>query len=378
MNLKRYLGKIQNKIKEVKPKQEPNVVEEVEHKVVEEIHASVKKTLNFVDPKKDPHEYLKRYLKEPKYKDWFNRNYPDYKIVNIDEELDGSNPKSLTTIQNCDNYRYIKGNITDYNLMTKLITNCDVIINFAAESHVDRSIYDARPFFDSNILGAFTILEILKKQKRRLIQISTDEVFGNLKTGTASEDSRLNPSSPYSSSKASAELLINSYIITYNVDALITRCSNNYGPRQFLEKLIPKTIILADQNHKIPIYNKGKGIRDWIYVDDHIEAILKVLHDGKCGESYNISSNEEFDVVTVVRKILSIMGKSQDNFEFAEDRPGHDDRYSMISSKIRKEFGWSPKIDFDKGLQMTVDWYLKNRDWWKDCDMNKLTHFQWT
>jgi len=306
------------------------------------------------------------------------KNYPDYKIINIDAELLGSNHQSLSYIENSRNYRFVKGNITDLPLMDKLINECDQIINFAAESHVDRSISNAKPFIDSNILGTFTILEILKRQKKRLIQISTDEVFGDLKIGSAVEDSKLNPSSPYSSSKAAAELLVNSYIITYGINAVITRCTNNYGPRQFIEKLIPKTIILADQNRKIPLYNKGKGVRDWIHVDDHCAAISKIIHDGVDGEKYNIAGENELDVFTVVRKILEIMGKPSDYFEYALDRPGHDDRYSMDCSKIKNTLGWRPVIDFDQGLADTVHWYLDNRKWWSEFDQRIFDGYQWT
>lgn len=305
------------------------------------------------------------------------KNYPNYEITNIDDELLGSNHESLIDIENSGNYRFVKGNITNLPLMEKLIQECDQIINFAAESHVDRSIANARPFIDSNILGTFTILEILKRQKKRLVQISTDEVFGDLKSGSAVEDSKLNPSSPYSSTKASAELLVNSYIITYGVNAIITRCTNNYGPRQFIEKLVPKTIILADQNKKIPIYNNGKGVRDWIHVDDHCAAISKVIHDGVNGEKYNIAGQNELDVLTVVKKILSIMGKSPDDFEFAENRPGHDDRYSMDSTKIKHALGWKPVIDFDQGLTDTVKWYLDNRKWWSGFNLSILDGYQW-
>ena len=305
------------------------------------------------------------------------KNYPNYKIINIDDELLGSNHASLVDIKNSEKYRFVKGNITDFPLMEKLIQECDQIINFAAESHVDRSIANARPFIDSNILGTFTILEILKHQKKRLVQISTDEVFGDLKFGSAIEDSKLNPSSPYSSTKASAELLINSYIITYGVNAIITRCTNNYGPRQFIEKLVPKTIILADQNKKIPIYNNGKGVRDWIHVNDHCAAISKVIHDGVDGEKYNIAGQNELDVLTVVKKILSIMGKSPDDFEFAENRPGHDDRYSMDPTKIKHTLGWKPAIDFDQGLTDTVKWYTDNRKWWSGFNLGILDGYQW-
>jgi len=275
------------------------------------------------------------------------KNYPTYEIINIDDEISGSNHLSLKDIQNNKNYTFVKGNITDYNLMEKLISKCDLIVNFAAESHVDRSIANARPFIDSNIMGTFTILELLKNYKsKRLIQISTDEVFGDLKSGSATEDFKLNPSSPYSSSKASAELLVNSYIITYGINAIITRCTNNYGPRQHPEKLIPKIIILADQNKKIPIYNNGNGVRDWIHVEEHCKAISKILHNGVSGEYYNISAKNELNVLTIVQKILSIMKKPSDGYVFAENRPGHDDRYSLNSSKLQDSLGWKPHIEF--------------------------------
>jgi dTDP-glucose 4,6-dehydratase len=305
------------------------------------------------------------------------RQFPDFDIVNLDDELEGSNRLSLIDIENSKNYRFVKGNITDKALMEKLILDCDQIINFAAESHVDRSIANAKPFIESNILGVFTILELLKKHDKKFIQISTDEVFGDLKTGSAVEYSCLNPSSPYSSSKASAELLINSYITTYGIRANITRCTNNYGPRQFIEKLIPKVIVLADQNKKIPIYNHGRGIRDWMHVDDHCNAIHSVMLDGTDGEKYNISSGNELDVLSVVQRILSIMGKSKDDYEYAEDRPGHDDRYSLDSSKIRNKLGWKPNINFDSGLNETITWYLENRAWWENSDLKILDGYQW-
>jgi dTDP-glucose 4,6-dehydratase len=304
-------------------------------------------------------------------------NFPDYSIVNIDDQLSGSNLKSLHEIENSEHYRFVKGNITNKDLMEQLIDQCDAIINFAAESHVDRSIANAQPFIDSNILGVFNILEILKTKKKKLIQISTDEVFGNLDSGSAVENSLLNPSSPYSSTKASAELLITSYVITYGINACITRCTNNYGPRQHIEKLVPKTIVLADQNKKIPIYNEGKGIRDWIHVDDHCRGILKVLHEGKSGEKYNISGNNEIDVLTIVKKILSIMGKSENAWEMADNRPGHDTRYSLDSTNLRTNFNWKPEISFEKGLKDTIDWYLNNRNWWEDSDFTIFDDHQW-
>ena len=305
------------------------------------------------------------------------KKFPNYTIVNLDAQLEGSNLKNLQDIQNFKNYTFVKGNITDKILLEKLIVNCDQIINFAAESHVDRSIANPKPFIDSNIMGVFTILELVRKYDKKFIQISTDEVFGSLETGSAVEDSCFNPSSPYSSSKASAELLINSYIITYGIRANITRCTNNYGPRQFIEKLLPKIIILAEQNKKIPIYNDGKGIRDWIHVKDHCSAIHSIMIDGIDGEKYNISSGNELDVLSVVQSVLSNMGKSKDAYEYAENRPGHDTRYSLDSTKIRNNLGWEPKVNFDDGLKQTIDWYLKNKDWWEHLDLKILDGYQW-
>ena len=283
-----------------------------------------------------------------------------FDIVNVDAELAGSNIKNLSQVKNLKNYEYVKGNITNRKLMEDLIKNCDVVVNFAAESFVDRSINDANPFLVSNIRGAYTILDIITKQKKRMIQISTDEVFGSLSNETATEESKFNPSSPYAATKAAAELLINSYFTTFNSDVIITRCTNNYGPRQFAEKLVPKTIILAYHNKKIPIYGNGKNIRDWIYVDDHCDAVLSALHHGKSGESYNISANNEIDNLTIVRKILEIMNKPETLIEFVEDRPGHDLRYSLDSTKISDQLGWKVKSSFEEGLEKTVQWYLDN------------------
>jgi len=305
------------------------------------------------------------------------QNYNDFTIVNVDAELYGSNHKNLEEIKKFSNYKFVKGNITNHRLMTKLIEDCDIIVNFAAESFVDRSISNANSFVESNIRGVFTILDIIKTTKKKLIHISTDEVFGSLISGSADENYRFNPSSPYAATKASAELLVNSYMITYGCDCIITRCTNNYGPRQFPEKLIPKTIILAQQGKKIPVYGNGKNIRDWIFVDEHCNAITKILMKGKSGESYNVSANNELDNLTIVKKILSMMGKSADLIEFVEDRPGHDFRYSLNSSKIKKQLGWSIKTDFEKGLEKTIKWYLSHPDWWKNLSKKILQATPW-
>ncbi len=304
-------------------------------------------------------------------------NHKDWSVVNVDAELYGSNHQSLKKFENNSKYSFVKGNITDQELMEKLVSESDIVVNFAAESHVDRSISNARPFIDSNILGVFTLLETIKKMKKKLIHISTDEVYGSFDSGSAKEETRLNPSSPYAASKASAELLIQSYITTYGCNVIITRCTNNYGPKQFPEKLIPKTIILALNDKKIPIYGTGKNIRDWIFVEDHCDAIIDVLIKGKSGESYNISAGNEIDNITIIKKILTIVGKPLENVEFVEDRPGHDFRYSMESTKIRNTLGWSQKKKFEEGLKKTIDWYLENKEWWMNLDQKILDATPW-
>jgi len=301
----------------------------------------------------------------------------DYKITNIDAELNGSNPKNLDSIKNHEKYKFVKGNITNRKLMEEVIDDCDAVVNFAAESFVDRSINDANPFLVSNIRGTYTILDIITKFNKRMIQISTDEVFGSLQDGSAFEASRFNPSNPYAATKASAELLVMSYFQTYDSDVVTTRCTNNYGPRQFVEKLIPKTIILANKDKKIPVYGKGNNIRDWIFVDDHCDAVLMSLLNGKKGESYNISADNEIDNMTVVRKILDIMNKSEDLIEFVEDRPGHDFRYSMSSKKISNELGWKTKKSFDEGIRKTVQWYLDNPEILNDVSSTVLDSTPW-
>ena len=301
----------------------------------------------------------------------------DIEIVNIDAQLDGSNIKNLQNLKNSHNYEFVKGNITNKKFMEEQIKKCDAVVNFAAQSFVDRSINDANPFLVSNIRGAFTILDIITKQKKRMIQISTDEVFGSLPKGSADEQTKFNPSSPYAATKAAAELLINSFSITHNSDVVITRCTNNYGPRQFPEKLIPKTIILAKQERSIPIYGNGKNLRDWIFVDEHCDAVYEILINGKAGQAYNISANNEISNVQIVHKILEIMGKSNDLIEFVEDRPGHDQRYSLDSSKIKNEFGWSTKINFEEGIRKTIEWYEKNFSYYESISNEILKSTPW-
>ena len=301
----------------------------------------------------------------------------EFDIINVDAELYGANQKNLDSIKNHKKYEFVKGNITNKRLMEELISKCDAVVNFAAESFVDRSINNADPFLVSNIRGAFTILDIITKQKKRMIQISTDEVFGSLSTGTAGEQTKFNPSSPYAATKAAAELLINSFSVTFNPDVVITRCTNNYGPRQFPEKLIPKTIILAKQGKNIPIYGNGKNLRDWIFVEEHCDAVYEILMNGKSGQTYNISANNEINNLEIVNKILEIMGKSSDLIEFVEDRPGHDQRYSLDSSKIKNKFGWSTKINFEEGLRKTIEWYEQNFSYYESISNEILKSTPW-
>jgi len=305
------------------------------------------------------------------------KNHRDCEIVNVDAEFFGSNHENLIELRNYEKYRYVKGNIIDEHLMKKLISECDSVVNFAAESFVDRSIVNAVPFLESNVNGVLTILDIIKEQKKKFVQISTDEVFGSLQNGNADENFPFNPSSPYAATKASAELLIKSFFTTYDCNCVITRSSNNYGPKQFPEKLIPKVIILASKNRKIPIYGTGKNIRDWIFVEDNCDAIIKILFDGKAGKSYNISANNEVDNITIVKKILSYLNKNEDLIEFVSDRPGHDFRYSMNSSKIRNETGWSQKTNFQEGLEKTIKWYVTNNEWWENIPEKTFNPMPW-
>jgi len=301
-------------------------------------------------------------------------NRSDVTILNLDKLSIGSSLASLSDLQPLKRYSFIKGDICDTNLMQKLIEKIDSIVNFAAESHVDRSIADPSSFIMTNTLGVYSILEAIRKSRRnvRLVHVGTDEEYGEILKGSFKEEERLLPSSPYAASKAAASMLIHAYHRTYGIDAIITRCTNNFGPYQFPEKLIPKTIIRAMKNMRIPVYGRGNQIRDWIYVEDHCEALDLVLRKGRSGEVYNISSGNELDNLTVVKKVLEVMGKDESLIEHVEDRPGHDVRYSLDSSKIRAELGWKPRHRFEEALELTVKWYQEHQDWWKPLASDKV------
>lgn len=302
--------------------------------------------------------------------------HPEYFIINADKIGIGSNLENLRDFKNKKTYRFIRGDISNSKKITKIIEGIDAVINFAAETHVDRSIADPNPFIESNIIGTYNLLEAERKLDKpiRHIQISTDETYGDIVSGSFNEGDRLNPSNPYSATKAAADLLCQAYHRTYGQDIVITRCTNNFGPYQSPEKLVPKTIIRAQKNLPIPLYGTGENIRDWLYVLDHCEAIDLVLMKGKSGEIYNISSKNELSAESVVRKILAIMNKPEDMITYVDDRPGHDVRYSLNSSKIRERLNWMPKYNFDDSIKTTVNWYLTNDKWWKPLIDEKILH----
>lgn len=302
--------------------------------------------------------------------------YPDFELTNIDKVGVGSNPANLKDIEGNPRYRFVKGSITDLDLMLKLVKDIDVTVNFAAETHVDRSISNPYPFFENNTLGTLTILEAVRKANRRakLIQVSSDEVYGDILSGSFTESDLLKPSSPYAASKAASDMLILAYHRTYGLDTILSRCTNNFGSYQFPEKLLPKSIIRASLDLKIPIYGSGRNVRDWIYVLDHCEALDILRQKGEAGGIYNISSGNECENKDVVKRILKIMGKDESLINFVEDRPGHDTRYSLDSSKMMKDLGWKPMYDFEGALKKTVEWYLENEWWWRPIATEQVLH----
>lgn len=303
-------------------------------------------------------------------------SYHDVKVVNVDKLSYGSNPANLRDYEGDKRYTFVKGDIADKGFIAKLVKEVDAVVNFAAETHVDRSIANPWPFLRSNVEGVLAILEAIRHDARdvRFIHVSTDEVYGDILEGSFTEEDRLKPSSPYAATKASADLLCLAYYRTYGLDVVITRCTNNFGPYQFPEKLIPKTIIRAHLGLKIPVYGTGKNVRDWIYVLDHCEALDLVLRKGHPGRVYNISSGNELANLDVVKTVLEVMGKTEDLIEFVEDRPGHDVRYSLDSSRIGRELGWTPTHRFKEALRETVEWYLSNEWWWRPLADERVLH----
>ncbi|MCX6163528.1 MAG: dTDP-glucose 4,6-dehydratase [Ignavibacteriae bacterium] len=296
----------------------------------------------------------------------------DYKVINYDKLTYAGNLENLTDIEKHPNYKFTKGDICDREVAEKTIkeNNIDTIINFAAESHVDRSILGAKDFIVTNVLGTQTLLDIAKSAGiEKYLQVSTDEVYGSLpedkKEIKFTENTPITTNSPYSASKASADLLCNAYYHTHKLPILITRCSNNYGPYQFPEKLIPLMIAKGLDGEKLPVYGDGKNVRDWLYVEDHCSAICEVLHKGKIGEVYNIGGNNEWYNIEIVKIILKLLGKSEEQISYVKDRPGHDRRYAIDSTKIQTELGWKPAYQFESGIEATIKWYVENESWWR-------------
>jgi dTDP-glucose 4,6-dehydratase len=295
---------------------------------------------------------------------------PAWKIVNIDALTYAGNIENLRDVEGNPHYDFFKGDITDemdiYGAGNLLSGNPDAIVHFAAESHVDNSIKNPGVFVRTNVEGTLKLLKYAKEKNARFLQVSTDEVYGTLgQTGYFTENTPLAPNSPYSASKAGADFLVRAWHETYKLDTVITRCSNNYGPYQFPEKLIPLAVTNLIQGKKIPVYGKGLNIRDWLHVEDHCRGILLALEKGEAGRVYNIGGNNEWKNIDIAKELVKIMGMGEDKIEFVTDRLGHDLRYAIDATRIHKELGWEPKYTFGTGLPETVKWYKENESWWK-------------
>lgn len=299
--------------------------------------------------------------------------YPDYKIINLDALTYAGNIENLNDVKTNPNYTFVCGDICNKDLVNDLVKQVDAIVNFAAESHVDRSITGPEIFIETNVKGTLNLLQAARINGiGRYLQVSTDEVYGSLgKTGYFTEKSNIAPNSPYSASKASADLLVRAYFETYGMPNLITRCSNNYGPYQYPEKLIPFFISQLLKGEKVPVYGDGLNVRDWLYVYDHCAAIDVVLHKGRVGEVYNIGGHNEKTNLEITKIILAAMGKDESSIKYVEDRLGHDKRYAIDNAKIQTEFGWGPSLTFEEGIKLTVDWYLNNLEWMKSIEAKK-------
>lgn len=293
------------------------------------------------------------------------KKYPDYQIVNLDKLTYAGNLNNLRDIENNPRYKFIKGDICNPKIVDQIMEDVDWVVNFAASTHVDRSILNPYEFVKTNVLGVDVLLESAKKHKvKKFLQISTDECYGSVEKGKSKETDPLLPNSPYAASKTAADLMAYAYFKTFNLPILITRSSNNYGPYQYPEKLIPLFITNILENKKVPLYGDGRNVRDWIYVLDNCSGIDIVLHKGKIGEIYNIGGGNEKTNIEITKIILRELGKDESWIEYVEDRPGHDFRYALDSSKI-KELGWQPKYEFKEAIRKTIYWYKKNRNWWK-------------
>ncbi len=290
---------------------------------------------------------------------------PSSVVVNLDLLTYAGVEATIAELDDHANHRFVRGDIRDVDAIDEVVAGADVIVNFAAESHVDRSIVDPTAFTSTNVVGTGVLLDAARRHEvPTFIQVSTDEVYGSLEKGRAAESDPLHPSSPYSASKAGADLLVQSYGVTYGYDAIITRCTNNYGPYQFPEKVLPVFITRAMTGQTLPVYGSGINQRDWLFVDDHCAAIQLLIDRGTPGLTYNIGADNQITNLDLAQRIVALMGVSDDRIEFVEDRPGHDLRYAVDSSRIRA-LGWEPSVTLDEGLATTVEWYEQRADWWK-------------
>jgi len=304
-------------------------------------------------------------------------NYPDLQIVNLDALTYAGNPANLADIENDPRYSFIHGNICDSDTVATAMQGCDGVVNFAAETHVDRSIHEGGVFVETDVRGVFVLCEEARRQKvKRFLHISTDEVYGSRPHGFFKETARLNPSSPYSSAKAGGELLARSYFVTYKLPVLVTRSSNNYGPYQYPEKLIPLFTTNLLEDKPVPVYGDGRQVRDWLYVEDQCEALDLVLRKGRVGQVYNVGSHQEKFNIDVTKAILQRLGKGEDLITYVQDRPGHDRRYAVAIEKITK-LGWKPRHNFTTGIAKTVEWYRANEDWWRNIKQKQAEYAKW-
>lgn len=305
------------------------------------------------------------------------QKYSNYKIINLDALTYAGNLENLYDVKDNPNYEFVNGDICDRDLVTQIVSGVDMIVNFAAETHVDRSITGPEIFIETNVKGTMTLLQAAKEFNiERYLQVSTDEVYGTLgDTGYFTETTPLAPNSPYSASKAGADMLVRAYYETYKVPTLITRCSNNYGPYQYPEKLIPFFISRLLKGEKVPVYGDGLNVRDWLYVYDHCAAIDAVLHKGRVGEVYNIGGHNEKTNLEITHLILDAMNKDESSIEYVQDRLGHDRRYAISNDKITSELGWKPSVTFEEGILLTIDWYLNNKSWMESIEQRKGQRF---
>jgi len=303
--------------------------------------------------------------------------YPDWQITNLDKLTYAGNLENLISVEKQPAYRFVKGDTADRKLVDELLQeDFEIVVNFAAESHVDRSILDASPFIETNIRGTQVLLEGARQYPvKKFIQVSTDEVYGSIDNGKFTEESPLSPSSPYSASKAAADLICLAYYRTYNLPVIITRSSNNFGPYQFPEKLIPLAITNALEDKPIPVYGDGMNVRDWVYVEDHCHALDYVIQKGEPGQIYNIAANQEKANLELLNVLLDLLGKPRELLTFVADRPGHDRRYALDNSKISHKLGWSPVNSFKQALEDTVNWYVSRESWWRQIKSGEYAKY---